>query len=73
MDLGLRLTASGWTNTPYCDRSVLHHGRTEGNWALLARRWRSRYLDSAGELLRAAVGRKYFRAAATQRHLLWRC
>ena len=34
------------------------------------RRWRSRYLDGAGELLRAALGKKHFmRAAATQRHL----
>jgi glycosyltransferase involved in cell wall biosynthesis len=71
MDLGLRLTACGWAIHRIAVRSVLHHGRSEGNWALLARRWRSRYLDGAGELLRAAVGRKYFfRAAATQRHLL---
>ena len=70
MDLGLRLTACGWAIHRIAIRSVLHHGRTEGNWALLARRWRSRYLDGAGELLRAAVGRRYFfRAAATQRHL----
>jgi hypothetical protein len=52
-------------------RSVLHHGRSEGNWALLSRQWRSRYLDGGGELLRAALGRPYFfRAVATQRHLL---
>ena len=70
MDLGLRLSARGWALRRIATRSVLHHGRTEGNWALLARRWRSRYLDGAGELLRAAVGRRYFfRAAATQRHL----
>ena len=70
MDLGLRLTACGWAIHRIAIRSVLHHGRTEGNWALLARRWRSRYLDGAGELLRAAVGRRYFfRAAAAQRHL----
>ncbi len=71
MDLGLRLGASGWALHRIAIRSVLHHGHTEGNWALLARRWRSRYLDGAGEILRAAVGRRYFlRAAATQRHLL---
>ena len=70
MDLGLRLTSAGWILRRIATRSVIHHGRTEGNWALLARRWRSRYLDGAGELLRAAVGRPYFlRAAATQRHL----
>jgi glycosyltransferase involved in cell wall biosynthesis len=70
MDLGLRLGAAGWTLRRIEARSVLHHGRPEGNWGLLARRWRSRYLDGAGELLRAAVGQRYFlRAAATQRHL----
>ena len=70
MDLGLRLGAAGWSLRRIPVRSVLHHGRAEGNWALLVRRWRSRYLDGAGELLRAAVGRRYFfRAAATQRHL----
>ena len=70
MDLGLRLGAAGWTLRRIPVRGVRHHGRTEGNWGLLARRWHSRYLDGAGELLRAAVGRRYFyRAAATQRHL----
>lgn len=70
MDLGLRLGAAGWKLRRIEARSVLHHGRTEGNWGLLARRWRSRYLDGAGELLRAAAGQRYFlRAAATQRHL----
>jgi glycosyltransferase involved in cell wall biosynthesis len=71
MELGLRLTDLGWAIQRIAMRSVRHHGRTEGNWALLARRWRSHYLDGAGELLRAAVGRRYFfRAVATQRHLL---
>jgi glycosyltransferase involved in cell wall biosynthesis len=70
MDLGLRLGARGWKLRRIATRGVVHHGRPEGNWALLSRRWRSRYLDGAGELLRAAVGRPYFaRAAATQRHL----
>jgi len=70
MDLGLRLRAAGWKLRRIAARSVLHHGRTEGTWGLLARRWRSRYLDGAGELLRAALGRPWFwRAAATQRHL----
>lgn len=70
MDLGLRLRTAGFRLARIPARSVLHHGRTEGTWGLLARRWRSRYLDGAGELLRAALGRPYFwRAAATQRHL----
>jgi hypothetical protein len=70
MDLGLRLAAAGWTLRRIAARGVVHHGRPEGNWSLLARRWRSGYLDGAGELLRSAFGRGYFlRAALTQRHL----
>ena len=70
MELGLRLRSAGWTLRRIAVRSLLHHGRSEGNWPLLVRRWRSRYLDGAGELLRAALGKKHFmRAAATQRHL----
>lgn len=70
MDLGLRLGAAGWTLRRIAVPGVKHYGRAEGNWTLLARRWQSRYLDGAGELLRAAVGKPYFlRAALTQRHL----
>ncbi|MFO1468547.1 MAG: glycosyltransferase [Steroidobacteraceae bacterium] len=70
MDLGLRLGAAGWSLRRLEARNVLHHGRTEGNWGLLKRRWKSRYLDGTGELLRAASGKRYFlKAARTQRHL----
>jgi glycosyltransferase involved in cell wall biosynthesis len=70
MELGLRLGAAGWTLQRLDARGVLHHGRTESSWALLGLRWRSHYLDGAGELLRATLGRRYFfRAAWTQRHL----
>jgi len=70
MELGLRLADAGWTLRRIPAAGVRHHGRPEGNWALLARRWRSGYLDGTGELLRAALGRRYFlRAALTQRHL----
>lgn len=71
MDLGLRLTSAGWALQRLPVRSVLHHGRPEGNWALLARRWRTCYLDGAGELLRAARGKPFFaRALRSQTHLL---
>lgn len=70
MELGLRLCAAGWTLRRLGTPGVVHHGRTEGNWPLLKRRWNSRYLDGAGELIRAAVGRPYFyRTLQTQRHL----
>lgn len=71
LELGLRLRAAGWRLSRLPVPAVTHHGRPEGTCALLARRWRSRYLDGAGELLRAAIGRPYFRRAVrTQRHLL---
>lgn len=71
MDLGLRLTSAGWDLQRLPVRSVLHHGRPEGNWQLLARRWRTGYLDGAGELLRAARGKPFFvRALRSQLHLL---
>jgi glycosyltransferase involved in cell wall biosynthesis len=71
LDLGLRLGVRGWTLRRLAVRGVLHHGRTDSNWTLLMHRWRSRYLDGAGELLRAALGHSYFfRAASAQRHLI---
>lgn len=71
MELGLRLTSAGWSLQRLPLRGVLHHGRPEGNWDLLWRRWRSRYLDGAGELLRAARGKPFFgRVVRSQAHLL---
>jgi glycosyltransferase involved in cell wall biosynthesis len=70
MELGLRLCAAGWRLRRIAASGVRHHGRPEGTWSLLLRRWRSRYLDGTGELLRASMGRPYFyRAVQTQRHL----
>lgn len=70
MDLGLRLADAGWSLCRLPVRGVVHHGRDESNLALLAKRWKSGYLDGAGEVLRAAVGRRYFfRVARTQWHL----
>lgn len=74
MELGLRLTSAGWALRRLPVRSVLHHGHTEGNWRLLQRRWRSRYLDGAGELLRAARGQPFFRRVLrAQAHLFVAC
>ncbi|MCP4001721.1 MAG: glycosyltransferase [Gammaproteobacteria bacterium] len=70
MDLGLRLTHAGWTLQRLPVRSVLHYGYETGNWSLLTKRWKSRYLDGAGELLRAALGKPYLRdVAISQKHL----
>jgi GT2 family glycosyltransferase len=70
LDLGLRLTSLGWKLRRIGVKSVVHHGWQEGNWALLARRWRSRYADGGGELVREAIGKPWFAAAAaSQKHL----
>jgi GT2 family glycosyltransferase len=72
MELGLRLGAAGWGLRRIAVPAVRHHGRTENSWVLLGRRWRTRYLDGSGELLRAALGTPGFLAAVrSQAHLLF--
>lgn len=71
LELALRLSSAGWEMRRLPVRSVRHHGRSEGNWSLLFGRWRSRYLDGAGELLRVSLGKPYFwRALSSMRHLV---
>ncbi len=59
-DLGLRLSYDGWSLRRIDVRSVVHYGYMESSLRLLMRRWRSRYLDGGGEVLRAALGKPYF-------------
>ncbi len=71
LELGLRLSSAGWEMRRLPVRGVRHHGRSEGSWSLLLGRWRSRYLDGAGELLRVSLGRPYFwEALLSVRHLI---
>jgi GT2 family glycosyltransferase len=70
-ELGLRLTSQGWRLKRLDVPAVRHYGYSEDTWALLRRRWRSRYLDGSGEILRAGFGRRYFWSAALQqKHLI---
>ena len=70
LDLGLRLTNAGWKLRRLGVRSVVHYGWEEGNWTLMKRRWRSHYADGGGEMVREALGKPWFGAAAmTQKHL----
>jgi glycosyltransferase involved in cell wall biosynthesis len=70
-DLGLRLTSRGWKLLRLPVKSVKHFGYTENTLALLLRRWRSRYLDGTGEILRASLGKPFFRTALLQqKHLI---
>ncbi len=59
-DLGVRLRARGWTLERLDIPFVSHYGHTMNAYALLVRRWKSRYLRGVGELLRAALGKPYW-------------
>lgn len=60
-DLGIRLRSAGWRLVRLDRRFVRHYGHVDNSYRLLVRRWRNKYLFGIGELLRAAVGRPYFR------------
>ncbi len=63
LELALRLRARGW-RLERLDRVAIHHfGHTAPMWQLIRRRWASRYVCGAGELIRSAVGTPYFAAA----------
>lgn len=59
-DLGVRLRSLGWTLHRLDRPFVEHFGHTLNAYALLVRRWKSKYLRGVGELLRAAWGKPYF-------------
>lgn len=59
-DLGIRLRSAGWKLHRLDRRFVQHFGHTLNSYRLLVRRWKSKYLQGIGELLRASVGRPYF-------------
>ncbi|MFC3691669.1 glycosyltransferase family 2 protein [Chenggangzhangella methanolivorans] len=59
-DLGVRLRALGFTLHRLDRPFVQHFGHTLNAYALLVRRWKSKYLRGVGELLRAAWGKPYF-------------
>ncbi len=58
-DLGVRMRQAGWDlyrlDTPF----VQHFGYRMNAYALLLRRWRSKYLRGTGEVLRAATGKPH--------------
>lgn len=70
LEQALRLSSGGWRLERLPLVAVHHYGHTTATWALMTRRWASRYVCGAGELLRAAFGQTYFWAAArSQSHL----
>lgn len=71
LELGVRLGSAGWRLRRLEVPSVRHRGYDLDSIALLRRRWRSRYLLGAGEVLRAGWGRPWFlQVLKTQRLLL---
>lgn len=58
LDLALRLRHAGWRLRRIATPAVSHHGHAMPALALLLRRWRNRYIDGQGEVLRAALGSK---------------
>jgi GT2 family glycosyltransferase len=62
-DLALRLRARGWTLWRIYQDAVQHHGHDAPPYQLLMRRWRSRYINGLGELLRGAWGQPTFAMA----------
>jgi GT2 family glycosyltransferase len=59
-ELGLRLAWAGWRMERMAMPAVRHFGHNDTTLKLIAKRWRSRYVDGPGELLRASLGKPYF-------------
>ncbi|RYY81526.1 MAG: glycosyl transferase, partial [Comamonadaceae bacterium] len=60
-DLAVRLRSLGWKLWRLPVKAVTHFGHDAPPYALLMRRWRSRYACGLGELVRAASGDRRMR------------
>lgn len=60
LELGQRLRAKGWRLRSLPVEAVRHHGHEAPPVTLLRARWRSRYFDGYGQLLRGALGKPWF-------------
>lgn len=59
-DLAVRLRAKGWKLHRIDHDAVQHHGHDAPPYQLLVRRWRSKYINGLGELVRGAWGQAHF-------------
>jgi glycosyltransferase involved in cell wall biosynthesis len=59
-ELGFRLSAAGWAMVRIPLAAVRHKGHAEKTWPLLQKRWRTKYVNGGGDLLRACLGTPYF-------------
>ncbi len=68
-ELAARLASRGWQLQRLPLESVKHYGHTDESYALLKRRWRSRYAWGVGQLLRESVGRDHLPFVLTRLHV----
>jgi glycosyltransferase involved in cell wall biosynthesis len=59
-ELGARLRALGWRLARINQPAIDHHGHSGDPYALLRRRWASRFAFSTGEVLRGTLGTSAF-------------
>jgi len=59
-DLAIRLRAAGWRLQRLAVDAVDHHGHDIPPYALLKRRWKSKYINGIGEVTRSAIGKAHF-------------
>lgn len=62
LELGVRLRQQGWELHRLDIDFVRHFGHRMNAYALLLRRWQTRYLMGVGEVLRGAMGKPHFGA-----------
>jgi glycosyltransferase involved in cell wall biosynthesis len=60
LELGARLRAQGWKLARIPVEAIDHYGHRGNAYALLRRRWTSRFAFSTGEVLRATFGTRAF-------------
>ncbi len=60
LELGARLRAQGWKLARIPVESIDHHGHSGNGYALLRRRWTSRFAFSTGEILHGTFGTPAF-------------
>jgi glycosyltransferase involved in cell wall biosynthesis len=61
LELGARLRARGWRLARIDMPAIDHHGHSGDPYALLRRRWATRFAFSTGEILRGTFGTSAFR------------
>ena len=70
-ELGARLRTAGWRLLKLPQIGATHRGHLETDLAMLRRLWRNRRAHAHGQLLRAAIGSKWWwRVCLKQRHIL---